>query len=211
MPSLRKLALGKASRAYWYDTPEEMMPTLVSPISTRLSGLVSAARPCRAGAAPRSRGGERHCWEHRVFRGVLFEDVDRFDGHRALPARPRSWSGRSGWWCGRAPACRTARRARTPSSGIPSPPRCPKARAAGSSRTSRSCGCPARSGELWSAGSSAVTRTSPPLTPVYAGREQRVRGDVHAHVLHADQGAGPAIDAPMPTSMATFSLGDHSL
>ena len=64
--------------------------------------------------------------------------------------------------------------------------------------------------ELYIPGSSATLITRPPFTPMYAhvynGSEATLRPTCFMHAI----ALAPAIEAPIATSVATFSFGDHS-
>ena len=59
-------------------------------------------------------------------------------------------------------------------------------------------------------GSSAASTTSPPSTPAYAAVNNGSAATFTPTCFIVDSTRAPATDAPMPTSMATFSLTHHS-
>ena len=64
--------------------------------------------------------------------------------------------------------------------------------------------------ELYMPGSSATTSTNPPLTPVYAAVYSGSAATFIPTCFMTHIERTPAMDAPMATSVATFSLGAHS-
>ena len=65
--------------------------------------------------------------------------------------------------------------------------------------------------ELNTDGSSATAMTSPALTPVYTDVNSGSHATLSPTCFMETSVRAPRIAAPMPTSSATFSLGDHSL
>ena len=188
------------------------MPTAGSPISIRLNGQVSAySARSSSRCSTHADAGPWRCWAAWcTWSQFLFSLV-------------------SGSVAGRSPNLDQALGVRDPGggaeehrsveplgelvgqrSGSPWPPRCPRARASGPWRTWRSCGCPARSGSCACPGR---RRRPPPGRPSRPCRRTEKKGSAATFrptcFMHT-RARAPAMEAPMPTSMATFSLGDHS-
>ena len=60
-------------------------------------------------------------------------------------------------------------------------------------------------------GSSATAMTRPPFTPVYEAVKRGSQATFSPTCFMETMARAPRMDAPMPTSRATFSFGDHSL
>ncbi len=64
--------------------------------------------------------------------------------------------------------------------------------------------------ELYSPGSSATIITSPPFTPIYDAVNSGSAATFRPTCFMEANALTPTIDAPIATSNATFSFGDHS-